>query len=455
MAKVKTHGEEHWVRCLCFSTDLLIFTFSLHAATLSVTAFLEPGDLPGLLRDRLLCIALFGGVCIAVGAYKSYRLTDRFDAIYFMLLALGVALVAQLLLALLVMRDSHVIARRELILGPAIAAPLLITWRFFAAGFLATHFQSLHRFYFVIGNPREAKRIATVINEDASSHARARNTTLAAVKRKYAHRDDRKQGDPPPTPEEAIITHTGKQHGKLTEAIEVCDACFQRTFLYPSQHDAIIFQHHNLHAVAGIPLIQVAGQQRASSYPYVKRAIDFMCATAGLLCALPVLIVTALAIKLTSPGPVLFLQERVGRGGRPFKISKFRSMVTNAKGDDAPVRAPCDDPRVTRVGRIIRKYKIDEIPQLLNVLRGDMSLVGPRPLWEDFFDKDPGATLWRKRLAVRPGVTSLAHVLSSSHFTPADVLRYDLMYIKNLSFLTDLRILFGTVRIVLSGKGGQ
>ena len=454
MAMVKSSGEQHLVRILCFLTDMLLFLLALHVATLSVAAFINLEDLWAVMLDRLSCVVLFGAASIMAGTYKAYRLTDRFDAIYFVLLALLVALVAQSVLTKFVMRDAWVLSRRELLLSVLIAAPLLASWRFFAAGFLTAHFQSLHRFNFVLGDQPEARRIAAAINQEKSLHAQASATTLDALKKRCASRDSG-QGSPAPMPEDVIIAHTGNNHDGLTEIIEICDASFNRTFLYPTQHDAVVFQHHNLQAVAGIPLIQVAGQQRGASYPHVKRLMDIVVSATGLVLASPLLLMTAVAVKLTSSGPILFVHERLGRDGRPFSMYKFRSMFDRGRPEEQPVRAEPDDPRITAVGRVIRKYKIDEIPQLFNVLRGDMSLVGPRPLWEAFFEDEPAANLWRNRLTVRPGLTSLSHVLSSSHFTPADLLRYDLMYIKNRSFIADLRILFATVRIVLSGKGGQ
>ncbi|HPG65513.1 MAG TPA: exopolysaccharide biosynthesis polyprenyl glycosylphosphotransferase [Candidatus Hydrogenedentes bacterium] len=433
---------------------MLVFAFALHVSTLSVIAFVEPSQLPLIMRDRLSCMILFGLASMMAGTYKSFRLTDRFDAVYFTLLALAVALVAKLALTKLVAHEAWVLSRRELVLGAAVAAPLLAIWRFWAAGFLATHFKSLHRYYFVIGDENEAKRIVKVINEDSAVRAKACHMSLDSLKKRHAIHEGR-QGNPEPTSHEAIIAHTGVNRDELCNIITMCDHYFSRTFLYPSQHDAVVFQHHNLQPVAGIPLIQVAGQQRTASYPYLKRLMDIVCAAIGLILSSPLLIVTAIAVKLSSPGPVFFIQERLGKDGRPFRMYKFRSMYHQVDEEAAPVRAEREDPRVTAVGRIIRKYKIDEFPQMLNVLRGDMSLVGPRPLWESFFDGDPNASSWRNRLTVRPGLSGLSHVLSSSHFTPADLLRYDLMYIKNRSFLADLRILFATVRVVLSGKGGQ
>jgi len=176
------------------------------------------------------------------------------------------------------------------------------------------------------------------------------------------------------------------------------------------------------------------------------------------LVALPVVLVVSIpvgiAIKGTSRGPVVYSQERMGKGGRKFRLYKFRSMVVDAEAATGPVWAQDNDARVTRVGRFLRRHRIDELPQVVNVLRGDMSLVGPRPerpaLHAEFCGQLP---LFERRLAVRPGLTSLSHILGSYSSEPGDRLRYDLVYIGSMSFLADVRILLGTIRIVLGGKG--
>jgi lipopolysaccharide/colanic/teichoic acid biosynthesis glycosyltransferase len=137
---------------------------------------------------------------------------------------------------------------------------------------------------------------------------------------------------------------------------------------------------------------------------------------------------------------------------------KFRSMLAGKelKDEAGHVLAREDDPRITPVGRIIRRHRIDEIPQLFNVLKGDMSLIGPRPAWREFYEiNGQRIPLMEQRLAVRPGLTCLSHVLGSYSSEPEDRLTYDLLYLSTFSFITDLRILVGTIRIVLSGKGAR
>jgi lipopolysaccharide/colanic/teichoic acid biosynthesis glycosyltransferase len=169
-------------------------------------------------------------------------------------------------------------------------------------------------------------------------------------------------------------------------------------------------------------------------------------------------VAAAAAIKLSSPGPIFYTQQRLSKGGRPFTIYKFRSMYDGAPllDESGHVLAQKDDPRITPVGRLLRKHRIDEIPQLYSVLMGDMSLVGPRPVWKEYYDQQRTTLpLFDRRLVVRPGLTSLSHVLGGYSSTPEDRLRYDLVYINTLSMDVDLRVLLSTVRIVLSGKGAQ
>lgn len=191
---------------------------------------------------------------------------------------------------------------------------------------------------------------------------------------------------------------------------------------------------------------------------FAKRLLDLTVASVGLLLATPVMLLVALAVRLDSPGPILFRQERLGRGKKPFTLWKFRSMHTDAEKNGA-VWAVQGDPRVTRVGRFIRKTRLDELPQLWNVLVGDMSLVGPRPEREKFVRQLMEVCPWyEQRLVVRPGLTGWAQIkapYASSFEESIEKLQFDLYYIKNLSIFLDLSILLSTARIVLLGRGAR
>ena len=190
----------------------------------------------------------------------------------------------------------------------------------------------------------------------------------------------------------------------------------------------------------------------------VKRGIDVALALVGLALAAPLVIITGLAVRIDSPGPLLYAQERVGEHGCVFTLYKFRSMRADAERG-TPVWARMKDDRVTRVGRFIRLTRLDEIPQLWNVLRGDMSFVGPRPERPFFVEQLTEAIpFYRQRHALKPGVTGWAQVkyrYGASIEDAREKLRYDLYYIKHMSIIFDLTIVFDTIKVILARKGAQ
>lgn len=190
-----------------------------------------------------------------------------------------------------------------------------------------------------------------------------------------------------------------------------------------------------------------------------KRALDLLVSTVLMILAAPFFALVAAAIKLDTPGAVFFSQERVGEYGRRFTLHKFRSMGENAEKESGPVWAGKNDPRITRVGNIIRKVRLDELPQLWNVFNGEMSFVGPRPERQHFVrelkEKIP---YYNERFSVKPGVTGWAQVKYGYGATEKDALeklKYDLYYIKNMSILMDLVIIFHTVKTVLLARGSR
>jgi sugar transferase (PEP-CTERM system associated) len=206
-------------------------------------------------------------------------------------------------------------------------------------------------------------------------------------------------------------------------------------------------------------LIFSDGFSRSNVTMSVKRGMDFLLAALGLLVTLPLFPLIALLIKLDSPGPVFYRQERLGEGGTVFWLVKFRSMRNDAEAQTGPVWAGERDPRVTRVGRILRRTRLDELPQLMNVLRGEMSLVGPRPERPAFIrELQEKIPFYLHRLAVKPGLTGWAQVKYHYGSTVEDALeklQYDFYYVKNLSIFLDLLILLHTLQVVLLGKGSR
>src|SRR5262249_3310792 len=192
---------------------------------------------------------------------------------------------------------------------------------------------------------------------------------------------------------------------------------------------------------------------------HVQRVANFGLALAGFVLSMPLMILTAAAVKLDSRGPLLHTQDRVGKNGRRFKIIKFRSMRSDAEEETGPVWAEEDDPRITRVGGIIRKLRFDELPQFVNIMRGDMNFVGPRPERPNFVeDLSRQIPYYPQRQVVKPGLTGWAQIkypYGSSVEDAIEKLRYDLYYIKNQSPLLDAIILLETVKIVLFGRGAR
>jgi exopolysaccharide biosynthesis polyprenyl glycosylphosphotransferase len=207
--------------------------------------------------------------------------------------------------------------------------------------------------------------------------------------------------------------------------------------------------------VNGVPVLGVRSFGLSRSSMFVKRVTDIVGASFSLLVVMPIMVVIALALRLTSHGPILFRQVRVGRDGRRFHLLKFRSMVDDAearKSDLLDLNESdglfkiADDPRVTGVGRLLRKTSLDELPQLFNVLRGEMSLVGPRPLVVDEDEKIVG---WhRRRLHLTPGMTGPWQILGPSRASLQEMVNIDYLYVANWSFWTDVKIMLRTVAFV-------
>lgn len=188
-----------------------------------------------------------------------------------------------------------------------------------------------------------------------------------------------------------------------------------------------------------------------------KRLTDLSLSTIGLIVSSPVMLLVAVLVRLTSPGPALFRQTRVGLNGQPFEVLKFRTMREDAELDGVARWAQQDDPRITSVGRFLRVYRLDELPQFINVIRGQMSFIGPRPERPEFVNQiiqvEP---LYDERHTLRPGLTGWAQVCYPYGSNLEDAIRkleYDLFYLKNVSFLFDMAIIFQTVKIVLWGRG--
>jgi exopolysaccharide biosynthesis polyprenyl glycosylphosphotransferase len=255
---------------------------------------------------------------------------------------------------------------------------------------------------------------------------------------------------------EVLIGLDTTEHRPLMEIMRQCDSVDVGIKIMPDLYD-IVSGQARISSLYGLPLMDVRPQLMKPWEEAAKRTLDFLFSLSVLVFGFPVWVLIALLIKLDSQGHILYRQTRVGRNGKPFKILKFRSMRTDAEKHSGPVWAGKNDSRVTGLGRILRKTHLDEIPQFINVLIGDMSLVGPRPERPFFVDKiTKEVPLYNHRHRVRPGITGWAQVKHKYDENMDDVkakIKYDLFYIENLSWRMDLKILFNTIYVMIAGKG--
>jgi exopolysaccharide biosynthesis polyprenyl glycosylphosphotransferase len=255
-----------------------------------------------------------------------------------------------------------------------------------------------------------------------------------------------------------IIGEVTNSPNEIMRIIEFCGDSHVTIYMVPSLMD-VITGHLKTNQIFGVPLMVLLQDHMPAWEAQVKRIMDIVISAAVLVIGSPVWLATAALIRLTSAGPAVFKQERIGRNGKPFIMRKFRSMYQDAEKRTGPVWAKENDPRITPMGRFIRKTRLDEIPQFINVLMGDMSLVGPRPERQFFIDQLKKEIPWYiRRIKMKPGITGWAQVKHKYDETIEDVkqkVMYDLYYFENMSLALDLKIMLLTLWVVVSGRGAH
>jgi len=228
-----------------------------------------------------------------------------------------------------------------------------------------------------------------------------------------------------------------------------------RTYVTPKLSDIIVRGAEDI-CLFDTPLLLVRGAGLTLPQRVLKRAMDIVISLIVMVVALPVMLIVALAIKLDDGGPVFYKQERVTLNGKKFSILKFRSMIVDAEKDGKPRAATERDPRITRVGRVIRALRFDELPQMLNILKGDMSVVGPRPERLQYVEKyKKDIPEFQYRMKVKGGLTGYAQIYGKYNTTAYDKLRLDLMYIENYSVFLDIKLILMTVRILFKKESTE
>jgi len=255
--------------------------------------------------------------------------------------------------------------------------------------------------------------------------------------------------------EEVIIALEPSEHGKIGDIVNRLSLLDIRISAIPSMTDILTGKVKST-TIFGTPLLEVTHELMPAWQENVKHVLDLLLAVLSLVILLPLILFLVIGVKLSSPGPILYKQYRVGRYGKKFKIYKFRSMYHNAE-ENGPELSSKHDPRVTRFGQFMRKHRLDEIPNFINVLKGEMSLVGPRPEREYFIRKiTQEAPHYVHLHKVKPGITSWGQVKYGYAENVQEMikrLRYDILYIENMSLFVDLKILFYTAITIFKGRG--
>jgi len=255
---------------------------------------------------------------------------------------------------------------------------------------------------------------------------------------------------------EVIVAPTVLEHTHVTRIITRANGSPVSIKIVPDLHE-VISGLARTEQIYGLPLIKVNPNLETVYNIIIKRILDLLIAIPSLVISLPIWIITSAIIKIDSKGPIFYKQDRVGKLQKHFTIYKFRTMVENAEQLTGPVWASEEDARITRVGRVLRRFRLDELPQLLMVIKGDMSLIGPRPERPYFVDKlVQEYPFYYRRLKIRPGITGWAQIKHPYDQEIEDVrqkLKYDFYYIENLSFSLDLKIMLSTAWVMLSGEG--
>ncbi len=255
---------------------------------------------------------------------------------------------------------------------------------------------------------------------------------------------------------EVVIALDKPNHERLLDIITYANGSSVSLKISPDMYE-VVSGLAKTEQIAGLPLIHINPEIMSQQQKFAKRLIDVITAFIILTVFSPLWILFSLAIKVNSRGPILYRQERVGLNGKRFVAYKFRSMVKDAESDTGPVWADKDDPRITKIGRFMRRFRLDEIPQFINVIRGQMSVVGPRPERPYFVQQlSEEFPFYYRRHKVRPGISGWAQIKHPYDTDLEDVrekLKYDFFYIENAGLSLDLKIMVSTMAVMLSGKG--
>jgi len=401
------------------------------------------------------------GVLYFLGLYETRALTRPRD--YLGAILAAPVLQVLVLIAVYFFRQDLMFPRSIFVVFALLNAALLWLWRIGSRSLLGSY---PRRRVLVVGTNQAAAEVIDtirvqhwlgmdVVGAVSADGARASNglPRLPADVPVLGMRDDLPSLCERHDVDEVIIASDHAWQDRLLDSLSRWEGARARICVGPSPYEILIGrpEHLQLH---DIPLIELIRDPSTGGASLAKRLFDVVLAAVLLVVTMPVMLLVALGIATTSRGPVLYRQQRVGRSGRAFTMVKFRTMQVGAERTTGPVLATENDPRVAWLGRYLRALRLDELPQLWNVLRGDISFVGPRPERPEFVRRfEQEIQGYAERYRVRPGLTGYAQVNGEYHTSPATKLKYDLAYIHNRSLWLDLKIMSETVKVILTRRG--
>ena len=422
----------------------IILTVAIYVACLFHYNSVHNNHAVGLTRMNIFVVLYAVILCFALRTYKAYNLGITSTLMLTYSQSLSVIVSGVIFYVMFVVANSKLFTPVPLALMLVAQILLNVLWSFLG-----------NKLYFFLNKPKKA----VVFYSGKAELLRLRdiienNKTFKVSKIVEVKDEDFTQLVP--TLESAEMALVAGLDSELrNEIIEYCVKNSIRCNVVPVIGDIIMMGSSHLD-VYSVPILDVSKREINIEYAIIKRVIDIVCSLVAIILLSPVMLVTALAIMLYDKGPALYKQVRLTKDGKEFEILKFRSMRVNAESDGVARLATDNDDRITPVGKIIRAIRFDELPQLFNILKGDMTIVGPRPerpeIAAQYEEELPEFAL---RLQVKAGLTGLAQVYGRYNTEPYDKLQMDLMYVNQMSFLEDIKLIFATVKILFLKESTQ
>lgn len=432
--------KRRFVALLLAVTDLII----LYGGYVLAFLIIFGQDIPERNWDAFVLLAPWLGLAALIifnffdlYANSNRRSYDNF--LYSILLSIGLLLIVMVAVSFWI--RGFAMPRSVILLGSFIVTILMVLIRSFI-WYVQLKLNGKKRVLIVASTMEHGKRMSEKVFEHVKGWFEIRAVVTADKKELIAEH----------IPHIDVVLITPELTGEQKAEIMSYSSQYMKEVLLVPELYELFLMGAEAQQIDDMLVFSVMPPSLSSGELFIKRLLDIVISVIILIITSPIMLLLLILIPLTSKGNPIYSQVRIGKNGKPYMIYKFRTMVHNAEQHTGPVLAADKDPRITRIGRFIRPLRLDELPQLFNVLKGDMSLVGPRPERPHFmkqYQKEHPDYLYR--IAVKPGITGLAQVKAKYSTTAEEKLRYDLMYIRNYTLLLDIKLLFQTLIVVLRG----